>query len=59
MIREKLLLKNKELFWDVSDLNKLDDYTIEERFFKYWNWQNIKDMIEVFALEKFKKYIFI
>lgn len=58
--KEKLLIKNKELFWDIKDLNSLDDYAVEERFLKYWNWKNIKELIDIYWLEKLKKdYIFI
>ena len=50
-----LINSNKELFWDVSDILSLDNEAIEERFLKYWNWGNIKDMINIFWLENFKK----
>lgn len=49
MHSKKILLKeNRELFWDISDISKLDDRAIEERFFKYGNWKNIRDMLHIF-----------
>lgn len=58
--KEKLLYKNKELFWDVKDLSKLDDYAIQERFLKYWNWKNIQEIQDIYWLKKLKKdYVFI
>jgi len=50
-----LINSNKELFWDISDASKLDDEALEERFLKYWNWENIRDLIKIFWLENFKK----
>jgi hypothetical protein len=47
-------MENKEIFWDISNLNNLDDYAIIERFLKYWNWQNIKDLISIFWIEKLR-----
>lgn len=60
MNKQELVLKNKELFWDISNLEILDDYAIEERFLKYWDWKNIKDLKEIFWIEKLKKdYIYL
>lgn len=60
MNKQELVLKNKELFWDISNLDILDDYAIEERFLKYWDWKNIKDLKEIFWIEKLKKdYIYL
>jgi len=55
MSKEKLLQENKELFWDISDIWKLEDLAIEERFLKYWNWQNILDLQEIFWKKTFKE----
>ncbi len=58
--KETLLLENKEIFWDVKNLSKLDEYAIQERFIKYWNWENITDMIEIFWLQKVREnYIYL
>lgn len=58
--KKNLLLENKEIFWDIKDISKLDDYAIEERFLKYWNLQNIQDMIEIFWWEKVREnYIYL
>ncbi len=46
--RDTLLKENRELFWDISDVSKLDDRAIEERFLKYGNWKNIQDMLHIF-----------
>lgn len=54
MNKNKLLKENKELFWDIWDINKLDDLAIEERFIKYWNWKNILDLQKVFWEKTFK-----
>jgi hypothetical protein len=35
MSKETILMENKEIFWDISNLNNLDDYAIIERFLKY------------------------
>gem|GEM_PF-5217364 len=35
MTIKKILKENKELFWDISNLDKLDDIAIEERFLQY------------------------
>ncbi len=55
MTIKKILKENKELFWDISNLDKLDDIAIEERFLQYWNWKNILDLISIFWREKFKE----
>jgi len=47
--------KNKELFWDVWDISKIDDLAIVERFLKYWNWDNIKSINSIIWKEKAKK----
>lgn len=52
--RDTLLKENRELFWDISDVSKLDDRAIEERFLKYGNWKNIQDMLHIFWMEKLK-----
>ncbi len=49
-----LLEQNKAIFWDISNLHKLDRLAIEERFFQYGNWQNIQDMIEIYGMENLK-----
>ncbi len=50
----KLLNDNKDLFWDVKDINKLDEIAIEERFLKYWNWKNILTLIKIYWKKTFK-----
>lgn len=55
MIISKILNDNKELFWDISNLNKLDNIAIEERFLQYWNWKNILDLQEILWKENFKQ----
>lgn len=56
MSKDKLLKENKELFWDVVDINKLDDIAISERFLKYWNWKNIIDLQKIYWKRDFKKF---
>ena len=50
-----ILSENKELFWDVSNLNALSEESIEERFLQYGNWKNILDLIKIFGIKKFTK----
>lgn len=57
---QDLVKNNKELFWDIWNLSKIDDIIIEERFLKYWNWENIKTIDQIFWREKVKNnYIII
>lgn len=51
----KLAIKNKEIFWDIWDLSKLDELIIEERFLKYWNWKNIVELNKVIWKDKAKE----
>ena len=51
----KLLIDNKDIFWDVKSLGNLDNNAIEERFLRYWNWQNIIDLVNIFWKSKFKE----
>lgn len=55
MTKEKLIENNKELFWDIPNLDKLDNFAIEERFLKYWNWQNIIDIQDLIWKDKLKE----
>lgn len=55
MEKLELINQNKELFWDITDFKNLWDEAIEERFIKYWDWQNIKDVINIFWDEHFKE----
>lgn len=54
MSKNELVKQNIELFWDVWDIQKLDDIAIEERFLKYWNWKNILDLQKVLWKKTFK-----
>ena len=56
--KEDLIIENKELFWDIWNLSSLNDLSIEERFLKYWNWNNIKDLISLYWIEKFRENYF-
>lgn len=49
------LEQNKAIFWDISDLAKLDHLAIEERFFQYGNWKNIQDMVEIYGMDNLKR----
>jgi hypothetical protein len=52
-----LVKKNKELFWDVWDISKMDNMVIEERFIKYGNWENIKSINKILWEEAKINYI--
>lgn len=52
---KNILNNNKELFWDIKNLDSLSDISIEERFLKYWDRRNIKDLLEVYWKDKFIK----
>ena len=54
MTIDKLIKQNIELFWDVSNVEKLDNIAIEERFLKYGNWENIIDLQKIFWEKIFK-----
>ena len=52
--KKNLIYRNKELFWDISDFNKLGDEALEEKFLMYWDWKNILDLIDILGYEKFR-----
>ena len=51
---KNLAKNNMEIFWDISDVYKLDDLAISERFLKYWNWKNILDLQKILWKKVFK-----
>ncbi len=44
----EFLNENKDLFWDVQDIENLSEEVIINRFFKFWDWKNMMFLIKYY-----------